>query len=123
MKRFCFALLILSACGEKSNHELPASAFQQQVETTEDAVILDVRTTEEVNAGFIEGAVHIDYKGDDFESKVNKLDKSKTYFVYCGSGVRSNKAADVMKGLGFEKYYTLEGGIKAWKEKGLPVVK
>lgn len=123
MKRICFALLMLTACGEKTSHELPASAFQQQIEATEDAVVLDVRTTEEVNAGFIEGAVHIDYNGDDFESKVNALDKSKTYFIYCGSGVRSSKAGDVMKDLGFGKFYTLEGGIKAWKEKGLPVVK
>jgi rhodanese-related sulfurtransferase len=123
MKKLLVFFLALASCTDESGRELKPKDFQQQIQNTADAVVVDVRTGEEVNKGFIEGAIHIDYKKDDFESKIAELDRDKTYFVYCGSGVRSSKAGDVMKELGFKKYYTLEGGIKAWKEADLPVAK
>jgi rhodanese-related sulfurtransferase len=41
--------------------------------------------------------------------------------VYCGSGIRSAKAAAILKEKGYDQVYELDGGIKAWKEAGLPV--
>jgi rhodanese-related sulfurtransferase len=43
--------------------------------------------------------------------------------VYCKAGVRSGKAADIMKELGFRQVYTLEGGIDEWEDEELPVEK
>lgn len=103
--------------GEKIQH-LDARQFHEQVSATDNAVILDVRTVEEVKEGVIPGAVNIDFKRDDFEQNVAGLDKEKTYFVYCASGVRSAKAADKMTELGFTRLYVLEGGMKAWKKEG-----
>jgi rhodanese-related sulfurtransferase len=120
MKRIGILLLVLCSCSpETEERSLAPEDFEQKIKTTSDAVVLDVRTEEEVSQGHIAGAVHYDYQQDDFEEKIAGLDKSKTYFVYCGSGVRSSKAMAIMKTAGFEKCYGLEGGIKAWKEKGL----
>jgi rhodanese-related sulfurtransferase len=54
----------------------------------------------------------------DFPEKVAKLEKSKTYLVHCGAGVRSAKACDKMSHLAFPKLYNLEGGFKAWETAG-----
>ncbi len=122
MKKLFVVLLAVAGCAGQSERELKPKDFQQQMQATADAVVVDVRTGEEVSKGHIEGAIHIDYKNEDFEKKIAALDKDKTYFVYCGSGVRSSKTARCDEGaLGFKKYYTLEGGIKAWKEENLPV--
>ncbi len=119
-----FAVFILSACSKKEESTLLApQAFQQRLQETPNAVLLDVRTLEEVEAGRIKGEINFDFKSAEFDLLIKGLDKTKPYFVYCASGVRSAKAADKMESEGFEHVYLLEGGIKAWEEEGLPVQK
>ena len=78
-------------------------------------VIVDVRTEDEFNDGFIPGAINIDiYKGQGFIYRVEELDKTKNYYVYCRSGMRSAKACEIMNQLGFENAYNLTGGIIEW---------
>lgn len=80
------------------------------------AVVLDVRTEDEFDQGIIPNATNIDiYKGQGFIYKLEELDKSKTYYVYCRSGARSGQACKIMNELGFEKAYNLVGGILAWE--------
>lgn len=80
------------------------------------AVVLDVRTDDEVADGIIANAIHIDiYKGQEFVDDIEDLDKSKNYYVYCRSGNRSGKACAIMEELGFENAYNLEGGILEWE--------
>jgi rhodanese-related sulfurtransferase len=86
-------------------------------------VILDVRTPEEYGKGHLKGAMLINFYDKDFKAQVSRLDKNKTYLVYCRSGSRSASATDIMKGLGFKRVYTMNGGITLWQRKGYPVVK
>ena len=79
-----------------------------------DVVILDVRTPGETAAGMIEGAVEIDFRGDNFKDQISALDKDKTYLVYCKSGGRSASACEIMQEMGFEKLYNLDGGYTRW---------
>ncbi|MDR6967806.1 rhodanese-related sulfurtransferase [Flavobacterium arsenatis] len=89
-----------------------------QLEADTNAVILDVRTEDEWNDGFIENAINIDiYKGQGFIYAVEELDKSKNYYVYCKAGGRSQQACDVMNQLGFENTYNLVGGMLQWSGK------
>ena len=81
-------------------------------------VVLDVRTQKEFAAGHIPGAVNIDVNATDFPGKVARLEKSRTYLVHCGAGVRSAKACDKMSHLAFPKLYNLEGGFRAWETAG-----
>jgi rhodanese-related sulfurtransferase len=85
-------------------------------------VTLDVRTRGEFNQGHIAGAINIDVEADSFQSEVSKLDKTKTYAVYCQSGRRSGIAADEMKKLGFEHLFNLSNGMNDWMSRGMGVV-
>lgn len=86
-----------------------------KLEADENAVILDVRTEDECNQGVIPDSINIDiYEGQAFLEKLESLDKSKNYYVYCRSGARSAKACEAMNNLGFENAYNLLGGIIEW---------
>jgi rhodanese-related sulfurtransferase len=84
-------------------------------------VILDVRTIEEYVTGHIPDSANINYKSPKFKEEVSKLDKEKIYLTYCRSGTRSTKSAEMMKELGFQNIYMIDGGIIAWNKAGLPV--
>lgn len=117
--------VILAGCAGKGNVEdtddtdttpleLSPREFKSKLNSTPDAVLIDVRNPEEVAEGMIEGAINIDYTDSGFIKKVSALDKTKPYFVYCKSGKRSAGAADEMEKLGFENVYVLEGGYIKW---------
>ena len=94
---------------------LDQKQWWEEAQQDGNAVLLDVRTPEEWDQGIIPGAIHIDYyKGQGFIDEVSQLDKSKTYFVYCRSGVRSANACSIMNELGFDKANNLLGGISQW---------
>jgi phage shock protein E len=83
--------------------------------------IVDVRTAEEFAANRIKGAQNIDVKALDFAEKIAKLDKDGSYLVYCRGGVRSVRALNMMKELGFKQVYNLAGGLKNWQAEKLPL--
>jgi rhodanese-related sulfurtransferase len=85
------------------------------------AVILDIRTPEETAEGYIEGATFVNWTGGNFDEEVSKLNKKKTYYVYCRSAKRTIPATERMKELGFKNIYMLEGGMNNWVESGKPV--
>ena len=103
--------------------ELKPQTFQKELEASKEAVLIDVRTPEEVASGHIDGAENFDFRADDFRQKIGALDKNKTYFLYCASGKRSGQASLAMVEMGFKSIYTLRGGLNAWEEEKLPVVK
>jgi rhodanese-related sulfurtransferase len=129
MVRHCLLLLlaaslilpILSCAQSGGKKKLPAREFSQQIANSPNALILDVRTPEEFGEGHLEDALNIDYRADEFEQAVSKLDKSKPVYVYCRSGGRSAGAALHMRQSGFGRVYELKGGIIAWKKAGLAV--
>ncbi|MFH1002867.1 MAG: rhodanese-like domain-containing protein [Chloroflexota bacterium] len=88
-----------------------------------DFVILDVRTPGEFAAGHLAGAVNLDFYASTFRDDVNKLDKTRSYLVYCHSGNRSGQAVTIMDELGFGQVYNLSSGIEGWLGQGLPTVK
>lgn len=97
--------------------------FDNLAKDQKSVVILDVRTPQEVSEGKIKGAKTIDFMNSNFKSEIEKLDKSKTYLVYCKMGGRSDKAAEIMNAAGFKTTYSLTGGITAWQEQGKPIEK
>jgi len=86
-------------------------------------VIIDVRTPQEFAEERIEGAINLDYSADTFKDELNKLDKNRTYVIYCRSGGRSGGALDLMKELRFKEVHNILGGIIAWKADVLPTIK
>lgn len=95
--------------------DITVDQWKEQITNDANAAILDVRTQDEVDQGMIENAQHIDiFLGQGFVDEVEKLDKSKNYYIYCRSGGRSAQACQVMEQLGFTTTYNLLGGYTAW---------
>ncbi len=89
---------------------LQATEFLTQFKSTPDAILLDVRTPAEAAAGKLENAKIIDFNSPDFAKSISKLDKEKSYFVYCRSGMRSASACRTMHEMGFTNLFNLTGG-------------
>jgi rhodanese-related sulfurtransferase len=119
-KRLIF-LLMVTACisspkKQTQMNELAPDAWAELQKQTSASVILDVRTSEEFESGYIKGALNMDIRGGaDFLASIEMLDKSKSYFVYCRSGARSGQACQLMSQMGFSAVYNLEGGVLAWE--------
>jgi len=105
------------------NDVLEPADFKQKLGADPGAVLLDVRTPEEVAEGALPGAVNINFNAPDFQEKIAALDKGKPYFVYCKVGGRSGKAATLMSESGFQEVHNLKGGYDAWVGQGLEVEK
>jgi len=89
----------------------------------ENALVLDVRNADEFTAGHITDARNIPLA--ELESRLGELFKfkDKALLVNCQGGVRSTSACAVLKKGGFNKVYNLEGGLNAWVQAKLPVLK
>ena len=96
---------------------LDAKAFEKKMAEDKDAVLLDVRTPMEHQMVRIPNSILIDINNPIFMQEVEKLDKNKSYYVYCRSGNRSFHAGNYMLSAGFEKVYNLEPGIIGWNGK------
>lgn len=95
---------------------LEQQQWWSQFLTDEKGVLLDVRTEDEVNRSKIPGSINIDiYQGQGFIYKLDELDKTKNYYVYCAAGGRSANACNIMRELGFSNAYNLIGGMSEWQ--------
>ena len=121
MHRNIVVLLFVIACvsspkKQTQMNELAPDAWAELQEQTSESVILDVRTVEEFESGYIKGALNMDIRGGpDFLASIESLDKSKSYFLYCRSGARSGRACQLMSQMGFSALYNLDGGVLAWE--------
>ena len=77
----------------------------------DEGVLVDTRTQEEFNSGYIPGAVLIPY--DQMVSRIEEIapDKSTPVLLYCRSGRRAGIAEEALKNAGYDKVHNL-GGIK-----------
>jgi rhodanese-related sulfurtransferase len=88
---------------------LPKESFKAAI-SGNTVQLIDVRTPEEYIDGHIEGALNINVQDQKFAEQISKLDKTKTVYIYCRSGSRSQMAASQMKTLGFKSIIDLKGG-------------
>lgn len=96
--------------------DLSQEEWESQLNGDDNAFILDVRTEDEIVDGYIPNATNIDiYLGEEFLAEIEKLDKTKNYYVYCRSGNRSGQACAIMNSIGIENTYNLEGGFMNWE--------
>lgn len=109
----------LSAQGTSDTYEnIEVSDFDKIRQDNPSAIILDVRTPGEISRGKIEGAIEMDFYNANFSEKLKSIDAKATCIVYCQSGVRSAKAAEMLAKQGCSAAYNLKGGYAAWKRAG-----
>lgn len=107
-------LSILFSKKEDLNN-LDSVAFEKLINEDKKAVLLDVRTQQENSQVRIPKSVLIDFYKPNFIQAIQKLEKSKTYLLYCHSGRRSYSAYRKMQQLGFKNVYNLKKGISGWQ--------
>lgn len=100
-----------------------ASALITEEKGSADFVILDVRTPQEFHDERIDGAINIDFRSPSFRQEVDKLDKDKTYLLYCRTGNRSGQSLATFRDLGFHDIRHLSRGITGWKSANKPTVR
>ncbi|MCX6173496.1 MAG: rhodanese-like domain-containing protein [Ignavibacteriales bacterium] len=107
---------LLSSLFENHNYipHFDSDSFERMMNEEKKSILLDVRTLEENKTLRIPNSKLIDIHKPNFLDQIRKLDRSKSYFIYCRSGSRSYSACRQMKSLGFEKVYNLKGGIINW---------
>lgn len=88
-----------------------------------DALVIDLRSSEEYGKGHILGARNIPLA--DLEQRAGELDKHKTkpLILHCGDGNRAGGAVATLRKKGFDSVHNLAGGYTAWQQAGLPVEK
>lgn len=87
----------------------------------EEAIVVDVRETQEWSSGHIPNARHLAL--GQLDKRISELEKfkGKPVIVCCASGNRSSSACGTLKRAGFERVFNLAGGVGAWKDAGLPL--
>ncbi|MED5354592.1 MAG: rhodanese-like domain-containing protein [Bacteroidota bacterium] len=116
-----FTIFSCSLINNKSINQMNSDELIEFIELN-DAILVDVRTEDEYNSGYIENSLNIDYFSDVFSVNADKLDKNTPIILYCRSGNRSSMSANKISKLGFKEIYNLEGGILEWIEEGNVIV-
>lgn len=114
-------LSVLSACNSQAQPtNLSVAEFEKGIAQS-NIQVLDVRTPEEYQSGYLKNAFLADWNNEsEFKQRVKALDKNKPVYTYCLSGARSNAAMHWLRQNGFTAY-NLTGGINAWKRDNKPV--
>ena len=119
---YLMLIFMVVTCSESSDSsKLAPEEFESKLSALNNEQLVDVRTPQEYNSGHLAEAININSQDEDFNEQLSKLDKTKPTFVYCAAGVeggRSNTAAKMLKELGFDEIYELEGGITSWTNAG-----
>jgi rhodanese-related sulfurtransferase len=96
--------------------------FQQAYNSADKPILVDVREFFEYRKSRLKNSVNIPSSGN-LEFAADSLNRESPLFLYCTSGFRSKRVAKYFYDKGFLKLYSLDGGISAWKKKGMPVEK
>ena len=136
-KRIAFAIPIFLIClgfvlpaqSAQDNTRIIAVSSKEAADLIEkhkgdkDFAILDIRTPGEFQSGHLAKSIPIDFHSKNFADQLSRLDKEKTFLIYCRSGNRSTKSLELFKKLKFKKVYHMASGIRVWKSEGFSVVK
>ncbi len=89
----------------------------------DNALVIDLSPSGDFEKGHIAGSKSVQASQFDPESKQLAAAKALPVVVVCRTGMNAGGAAKRLKKAGFEKVYLLEGGIQAWRQADLPLVK
>jgi thioredoxin 1 len=125
MKSFFFitSLFFLFSCKSGDSQGLLSPSDFEAKMTSASGQLIDVRTPEEFNIDHLANATNLDIYSAKFDSEINKLDKQKTYYVYCQRGGRSANAVEKFHKAGFKNVFELDGGVVNWAKEGKPLEK
>jgi len=105
----------------KTINQVDALEFDRLVKQN-NGILLDVRTNSEFNNGHIANSGNLNFYSLSFRKKLILLPKNEPIYLYCNTGYRSEKAAEILLENGYSNVYNLEHGIMEWDLEELPVI-
>ena len=99
-----------------------AKGLIQENRPNPDFIILDIRTPREFDGGHIAGARNIDFYAKTFATEFRRLDREKTYLIYCRSGNRSRQLMGAVEKMPFKKVFHMRSGLVDWVGQGFKLV-
>jgi len=103
--------------------ETNADEIKHRLDRGDKFLLIDVREESEFAKEHLPGAIHLG-KGiieRDIESRVPDLNSEMV--LYCGGGFRSAMAAVNLQKMGYTNVLSMDGGIRVWREKSLPLTR
>ena len=100
-----------------------SAAEATQLINRRNAVVLDLRNADEFATGHLPSARNLQFS--ELQAKLGQFVKNKNnpVLLVCQTGQQSGKAQRIVKEAGFAEVHVLDGGVNAWQQAGMPVVK
>jgi len=103
--------------------ETNVDAVKSRMDRGEKFLLVDVREESEWARDHVTGAVHLGKGIIERDVEARFPDKGTELILYCGGGFRSALAADNLQKMGYTNVFSMDGGIRDWREKGYPLEK
>jgi len=115
-------LLIFFSCGHINTPQVNLISDSELVEIEEaEYILIDVRTPNEYDTGYIQEAINIDFYSDSFDKNILSLKKGSKIILYCRTNNRSSKTANMLIENGYNDVNVIEGGITSWVKNGYDI--
>jgi rhodanese-related sulfurtransferase len=100
-----------------------SAAEATQLINRRNAVVIDLRSADDFAKGHLPSARQLEFA--ELQAKVGQFVKNKSnpVLLVCQTGQQSHKALRLVKDAGFAEVHVLDGGVNAWQQAGMPVVK
>jgi rhodanese-related sulfurtransferase len=103
--------------------ETTVDEVRGRLDRGEKFVLIDVREESEYAKDHLPGAVHLSKGILEREIERRVPDPRTPIVLYCGGGFRSALSADNLQKMGYTNILSMDGGVRLWREKGLPLDK
>jgi rhodanese-related sulfurtransferase len=112
-------MLLLPMLQNRGPHLPPFQVTQKM--NKEKVVFLDIRKANEYAEAHLRHAIHI--PAEDLTNKLGRIEryKAEPIVIVCATGSRAARATSQLKKLGFKNVSSMEGGMKAWQDQGMPI--
>jgi rhodanese-related sulfurtransferase len=107
----------------KRVRETNVDEVKQRLDRGEKLLLVDVREESEFAKDHLPGAIHLGKGVIERDVEARVPDTNAPMVLYCGGGFRSALAADNLQKMGYTNVISMDGGIRVWREKGLPLEK
>ena len=112
-------LIFIFSCELLSSPEINIISESDFIELQDsEYTLIDVRTQDEFDLGYINNAINLDFYSDTFKNDILSLPKNETIVLYCRTNNRSSKAAAILQENGYRDILVIKGGITEWVKNG-----
>src|SRR5213083_3376107 len=107
----------------KRIREVSVDDVKDKLDRGEKLLLIDVREESEYAKDHLPGAIHLGKGVIERDIEEHVPDLTTPMVLYCGGGYRSALTADNLQKMGYTNVLSMDGGVRGWREKGLPMSK